>query len=189
MKHLTKLETLLSLDRLGNIIKYIGLANNVPGAHAEFGVFRGGGLEVIAKFSVDKQVFGIDSFAGLPKETKEDFHREGDFNEVDYHALAGWFKIQYPEVRLARGFSPEVFSFFSNDIRFAFVHVDVDLYESVRHACDFFYPRMSSGGIMVFDDYGFPTTPGAKKAVDEFFKNKPNCYADPLTKQYIVIAK
>lgn len=30
----------------------------------------------------------------------------------------------------------------------------------------------SLGGVMVFDDYGFPSCPGAKKAVDEFFKSK-----------------
>ena len=36
----------------------------------------------------------------------------------------------------------------------------------------FFYPRMEEGAVMIFDDYGFTTCPGAKKAVDEFFTNK-----------------
>jgi O-methyltransferase len=26
---------------------------------------------------------------------------------------------------------------------------------------------------MIFDDYGFPSCPGARKAVDEFFGGKP----------------
>jgi len=26
---------------------------------------------------------------------------------------------------------------------------------------------------MIFDDYGFPTCPGAQQAVDEFFEDKP----------------
>ena len=29
------------------------------------------------------------------------------------------------------------------------------------------------GGFIIFDDYGFPTCPGARQAVDEFFAGKP----------------
>jgi O-methyltransferase len=52
------------------------------------------------------------------------------------------------------------------------VHIDADIYQSVKDSCTFFYPRLESGGIMVFDDYGFPSCPGARKAVDEFFSDK-----------------
>jgi O-methyltransferase len=31
---------------------------------------------------------------------------------------------------------------------------------------------MSPGGVIVFDDYGFASCPGARKAVDEFFADK-----------------
>ena len=37
----------------------------------------------------------------------------------------------------------------------------------------FFYPRLVPGGIVVCDDYGFPTCPGATSAVDEFLADKP----------------
>ena len=37
----------------------------------------------------------------------------------------------------------------------------------------FFYPRLSPGGILVCDDYGFTTCPGATRAIDEFFAGKP----------------
>jgi O-methyltransferase len=32
---------------------------------------------------------------------------------------------------------------------------------------------MVTGGIMIFDDYGFLSCPGAKLAVDEYFADKP----------------
>ena len=53
------------------------------------------------------------------------------------------------------------------------VHVDVDLYEPTLASLAFFYPRMNPGGVMVCDDYGFTTCPGATKAVDEFLHDKP----------------
>ena len=50
---------------------------------------------------------------------------------------------------------------------FCFVHVDVDLYQPIKDSFMFFYPLLAPGGIMVFDDYGVSSFPGAKKAVDE----------------------
>lgn len=38
--------------------------------------------------------------------------------------------------------------------------------------CKFFYPRMERGGVMIFDDYGFVSCPGAKMGVDKFFLDK-----------------
>lgn len=39
---------------------------------------------------------------------------------------------------------------------------------------------------MLFDDYGFPTCPGARQAVDEFFDDKPETPLVLPTKQAIV---
>jgi hypothetical protein len=72
------------------------------------------------------------------------------FNFIRYYP--GWIPNRYPEV---------------SDVAFSFVHIDVDLYQPIRDSFLFFYPRLVSGGIMVFDDYGCIQFPGAKKAVDE----------------------
>ena len=73
------------------------------------------------------------------------------------------------------------------DKRFSFVHIDVDIYKSVLDCCEFFYSRMAVGGIMVFDDYGFLSCPGAKAAVDEFFHGKLEhpCYL-PTGQSFVV---
>jgi O-methyltransferase len=56
---------------------------------------------------------------------------------------------------------------------FCMAHIDVDIHGSVLDCCSFFYPRTVPGGILVFDDYGFRSCPGARQAVDEFFKTRP----------------
>ncbi len=49
---------------------------------------------------------------------------------------------------------------------------NADLYASTLECCEFFYKKMVPGGMMLFDDYLVPDTPGVKKAVDEFFSAK-----------------
>jgi Macrocin-O-methyltransferase (TylF) len=61
---------------------------------------------------------------------------------------------------------------FLADHRFALVHIDVDLYEPTRAALEFFHPRLSPGAVMICDDYGFASCPGARKAVDEYLADK-----------------
>ena len=56
-----------------------------------------------------------------------------------------------------------------DQVRLCFAHLDVDLYRSVTDCLTFIWPRLAVGGVIVIDDYGFESCPGAKSAVDEFF--------------------
>ena len=51
--------------------------------------------------------------------------------------------------------------------RFRLCHCDVDVYRSAKDVFDWVWPRLASGGVVVFDDYGFPACPGVTKFVDE----------------------
>jgi hypothetical protein len=48
----------------------------------------------------------------------------------------------------------------------ALLRLDTDWYESTRHELTHLYPRLSSGGVLIVDDYGH--WQGSRKAVDEF---------------------
>jgi O-methyltransferase len=53
-------------------------------------------------------------------------------------------------------------------MRTKFVHIDLDLYEPILGALNYFYPKMVLGGIIVCDDYGSLYWPGAQMAVEQF---------------------
>lgn len=78
------------------------------------------------------------------------------FNNVNFYK--GWIPDRFAEVA---------------DRQFSFLHIDVDLYEPTRDSIAFFYPRMTAGGVIVCDDYGFATCSGATKAIDEYLQDKP----------------
>jgi O-methyltransferase len=75
------------------------------------------------------------------------------------HLFAGWIPERFPEV---------------SDSRFCFVHIDVDLYQPTLDSLEFFFPRLSPGGVIVLDDYGFTQFPGCRMAALEFF-SKQTC--------------
>ena len=52
----------------------------------------------------------------------------------------------------------------------SFLRLDTDLYESTRDQLEILYPKLSKGGVLHLDDYGH--CPGARKAIDEYFKSK-----------------
>ncbi len=146
----------------------------LAGEVAEVGVYKGGTARMLAKIfaPTGKTVHLFDTFAGMPAvDPAKDLHRAGDFADVSLESVRKYLS-DCPNVRLYQGFFPAT-SGPIEDSAFCFVHVDVDIYQSVLDCCRFFYPRLVPGGVLIFDDYGRHSCPGATMAVDEFFADKP----------------
>uniref|UniRef100_UPI003D815E33 TylF/MycF/NovP-related O-methyltransferase n=1 Tax=Trichloromonas sp. TaxID=3069249 RepID=UPI003D815E33 len=113
----------------------------------------------------------FDTFSGMPEtDTVKDFHNKGDFSNTNLTAVK---KVvgERSFVKYEPGFIPDTFASHES-AQICFAHIDVDIYQSVMDCCDFIFPRLVEGGFMVFDDYGFPTCPGARQAVDEYFSSQ-----------------
>jgi hypothetical protein len=54
--------------------------------------------------------------------------------------------------------------------RLALLRLDTDWYESTRHELIHLYPSLSSGGVLIVDDYG--EWDGCRRAVDEYFASE-----------------
>jgi O-methyltransferase len=52
--------------------------------------------------------------------------------------------------------------------RIAALRLDTDRYESTKKELEILYPRLSIGGVLIIDDYGYWA--GAREAVDEYSK-------------------
>ncbi|MCA4916759.1 MAG: macrocin-O-methyltransferase, partial [Phenylobacterium sp.] len=50
---------------------------------------------------------------------------------------------------------------------------DCDLYAPTKAALEALWPKVSRGGVVLFDEYGIPDWPGETQAVDEFLADKP----------------
>lgn len=168
----------MNCDRRWMLRELLRLVSSVPGDTAECGVFSGSSSYLICQANANASVSAkkhhmFDSFEGLsnPSEHDGDHWTKGDLSyglekvkqnlrEFEPHTgyYAGWIPERFDDVR---------------DLKFSFVHIDVDLYEPTRDSLAFFYDRMSPGGIILIDDYGMTTCPGATKAGDEVLADKP----------------
>jgi len=74
-------------------------------------------------------------------------------------------------VKPVKGWIPDSFGEEHAGRAYAFVHLDVDLYEPTKASLEFFYARMPQGGVIVVDDYASATFPGARLAVEEFLSD------------------
>lgn len=115
----------------------------------------------------------FDTFAGLPEPGDGDTAwRFGKFKAGEFACSLENVRSYLgdrPQIQFHQGFFPSSATGFEN-LRFSFVHVDVDLYESCRSALEFFWPRMLPGGVFLSHDY--LTCAGPKRAIDQFFENR-----------------
>ncbi|HLO76176.1 MAG TPA: TylF/MycF/NovP-related O-methyltransferase [Magnetospirillum sp.] len=168
-----------SHERKYNLDQLFQLTGNVPGDVAECGTFRGASAYFLARrierMGISRQLYLFDSFEGLsvPADLDGAWWRPGDLAATPsdlrrtlapisdhsfIHVLPGWIPDRFPEVA---------------DRAFCFVHVDVDLFRPTLDCLEFFYPRMSRGGVILFDDYGHQSCPGATLAVDQYMAGRP----------------
>ncbi len=181
----------LSLDRKYALDQLMKLVCGLEGDTAECGVFQGASSRLICRniVGLGKGHYIFDSFEGLslPRPEVDGKHwKQGDLasgedilrerlKEFDFIAIyRGWIPGRFDEVA---------------DRQFCFLHIDVDLYQPTLDSLRFFYPRMVPRGVIICDDYGFETCPGARNAVDCFFADKPEKVVHLPTGQGLVLKR
>ena len=166
-----KPSSLVGDQKRKNLRDLLEQCRDLPGEVWECGVYYGGTAWVLRKFSRPTKTLRLfDSWEGLPEpHEKDNAHYKGGF-KADYDRVKGFFK-DTPNVVFHKGWIPDTFEGLER-CKICFAHIDLDFYRSYLDALGFIYPRLVSGGIMVFDDYGAPQCQGATDAVDEFFEGK-----------------
>lgn len=172
------------------LYQFLNNLEGLEGEIAEVGVYKGRSAKVLAlaarKYK-KKKIYLFDTFEGMPESDpkKDNFYKKGHFADTSYEEVRKFFSKD-KNVKIYPGFFPETAKQIRNK-KFCFAHVDVDIYQSVKDCCQFFYPRIVKRGIMLFDDPGFSDCKGAKIAMDEFFEDKKESPIYLATGQAFVI--
>ncbi len=160
-------EMILRDEEAYNIFALAKRTSKLQGVLAEVGAYKRGSSALICEAKGAREFHVFDTFEGLPQPGQHDpsfvqGQMAGRFEDVrDYLK-------KYPNTHVHKGLFPDSAKPVEEK-RFAFVHLDVDLYESTINSLRFFYPRMTKGGVILSHDYNLP---GVRKAFDEFFADK-----------------
>ncbi|HEV2613000.1 MAG TPA: TylF/MycF/NovP-related O-methyltransferase [Noviherbaspirillum sp.] len=180
----TTSDTMSDMASLNNLQVCVETAirDHVPGDLIETGIWKGG-MPVLMRAILkghgiaDRTVWAADSFKGMPKpdpgtdlldaiwhfmlEPIEGLSIPRDYVESTFRKygllddqvrfLEGWFSDTLPVAPIER---------------LAVMRLDGDWYESTRTAIESLYPKLSSGGFIIVDDYGLPL--GCRQAIDEY---------------------
>lgn len=166
------INSVVDASRMTIICHLAHISRLVNGNAAEIGVYKGGTAKLIAKSLPDRHLYLFDTFAGMPETDKtKDIHKRGDFANTSASAVT-MFLNDCGNVSIHPGTFPETAKAIPDNEQFCFVHIDVDIYQSTLSCMQFFFPRVPRGGILICDDYGHPSCPGATQAVDDFLRDK-----------------
>lgn len=147
----------------------------VKGDFAELGVFLGKSSRVINYYTENRNFYLFDTFSGFDDNDldKEDAASKLSFDNFDNVNKAEVFAYIKQNgkgtVCIREGYFPETAADLESK-KYAFVHLDCDLSEPIKARLEFFWPRLSPGGVIVIHDYISRKYPGVKVVVDEFIK-------------------
>lgn len=156
--------TLVDMYRLYELWTLAKQSYKVDGHILEIGVWKGGSGALLCKAveSLGKHVYLADTFQGVVKCSSEDrYYSGGEHADTSIDVVTSLLStVGVSNATLLQGIFPDDTKDDIDDPHFALVHIDVDVYQSAKDCVEWCLPRLSVGGCLVFDDYGFPTCTG-----------------------------
>lgn len=165
--------TMVDMHRCYELWDLVQQSAKLEGSILEIGVWRGGTGGLIAKRAalcgISDPVYLCDTFCGVVKaSSRDDVYKGGEHQDTSKQIVKNLVQtLQLENVHILQGIFPEDTGHQIADQKFRFCHVDVDVYDSTRDILNWVWPRLVSGGIVVFDDYGIPTCKGIRDYVNE----------------------
>jgi O-methyltransferase len=146
----------------------------VEGAFAEVGVYRGETARIIHEMDPSRPLHLFDTFTGFDQRdlTVENPGSENsniDFSDTGIDLVRGFIKGN-EKIFFHPGYFPDTAIGLTE--KFAFVHLDADLYQPTLAGLNYFYPHLLPGGVIIIHDYNH-TWSGVEKAVNEFLATIP----------------
>lgn len=191
--------TMTTVERISAVCaatEYI-VRYGIPGAFVESGVWKGGSsmaaaLTLVKHGVTDRDFYLFDTFEGIPAPGEHDALIGGDHEslmkwwqkENARKDTAPWLDAPVEEVHAnleSTGYPAERVHTFPGLVedtvpahapeQIALLRLDTDYYSSTKTELDVMFERLSPGGVLIIDDYGY--TAGTRKAVDEFLADHP----------------
>jgi O-methyltransferase len=154
-------------------------ASHLPGDFVECGVNTGIMSGAVCKYvdfnRTGKSFWLFDTFEGIPDDQISPSERAGGRGDENVFYTGVWEHAQqtfapYPKATLVRGRVPDTLSNVAID-SVAYLSIDMNITVPEKAALEYFWPKLVSGAVVVFDDYNWLLYREQKIAHDAFAKS------------------
>ncbi|MBC7450254.1 MAG: class I SAM-dependent methyltransferase, partial [Cytophagales bacterium] len=151
----------------------------IKGAFAELGVYKGETASIIHQMDTSRTLHLFDTFQGFSKtdldleKSTDSRYRTSNFADTDITSVKEYIDGN-DRIFFHAGYFPETTKGLKDE-SYAFVHIDADLYKPTIDALNYFYPKLSPGGVILIHDYNH-NWEGVEKAIDAFALTIPEVF-------------
>lgn len=138
------------------------------------------------------KVFLYDSWQIMREnelKSDKDLLKKGQYSYLDIEITKKNLGEYQSNIIFNKGYIPEIFASSNNPNDISWLHIDLNSSYATKKVLDFFYDKIESGGIILFDDYGHDTYEDTRLVVEEFFKDKKINFLQFMTGQVMVTKK
>lgn len=151
--------------------------DNVKGDFAELGVYKGDSAKLLHHMAPEQTLHLFDTFEGFtgtdlqPETGEAATYSTKNFSDTSLNKVLKNIGGNSHKIKVHAGYFPQS-TVGLEETSFALVNLDADLYNPTKSGLEYFYPRLSPGGIIFIHDYN-DKWEGLLKAVDEFAATIP----------------
>lgn len=170
-------------------------AVDLPGDVIEVGVWRGGtgallGLQ-LARLAPERRLYLADTFEGVVKAgPRDDYYKGGEHADTDRATVETLLEsCGLSSATLLSGVFPEETGAEVTSDAICFCHIDVDVYQSAKDVVDWVWPKLTAGGVVVYDDYGFYGCEGVTALGNEDIHKGDRLFVQNLNGQGVIVKR
>jgi O-methyltransferase len=151
--------------------------DKVKGDFAELGVYKGESARLLHLMAPDRTLHLFDTFEGFtgtdlqPETGEAATYSTNNFADTSLNKVLKKIGGDQGKLKIHAGYFPESAAGLE-ETTFALVNLDADLYNPTKAGLEYFYPRLSPGGVILIHDYNHKWE-GLVKAVDDFAATIP----------------
>jgi len=119
------------------------------------------------------KVYLYDSWKKMERKhlNDQELHHLGDYNYLSLDRTKKNLSDYSKNLIFNTGYIPEVLISSNNPHHLSWMHIDLNSSMPTKEALKFFYKRLNSKGIILFDDYGHKSYESTKLVIDNFFND------------------
>ena len=109
----------------------------------------------------------------------------GSYDSLSFETTKKNLKHYPHKITFNKGYIPDIFNANNNPKKISWLHIDLNSSMPTLKSLEFFYDKIESNGIIIFDDYGWKGYEDTRYVVDKFFNKKWGFFSISHWSRYI----